>query len=187
MWHSTAIRRRLLAGVAVALTTMSVAKGARADDPDALEQRTATALLVGSALELLPFAVGGTMVANTQDATVRRASVYVSSLGFTVAPLVAHGLMHEWVRGVPFAAVPLACGIGLAIIMQLPNGDVLGPTLGNPDTRVPFWAFASTALAASSFGVIDAAFAPSRARTHALYLVPSRVPSGVALNLGGKF
>jgi hypothetical protein len=183
-------RARLLAGALAALTVMGAAGDAFADDPDVLEQRTASMIFVSGALELIPFAIGGTMVANSGDVTVRRASVYVSSLGFTLAPLVAHGMMGEWVRGVPFASVPFACGVALAVLMQQPNGDVLSE-LGNPGSRVPFWALASTALAASTFGVVDAAFAPNRSRAragaHAFYVVPSRVPSGVALNFGGAF
>jgi len=175
---------------AAVLVVLLASRSALADqaDADVLERRTTTAIVVGGALELAPFAIGGTMVANASDATVRRAGVYVSSAGLTLAPLLAHGMMSEWARGVPFAAVPFACGVGLAVLMQQPQGDVLSEQ-GTATTRVPFWALASLSLAASSFGLFDAALAPSRARsrTHALYLIPSRVPAGALINVGGTF
>jgi len=176
----------LLVAFALAVAIVGVAPRAYADDADAPEQRTMTVLLVGGALELVPFAVGGTMVASSGDTTVRRASVYVASTGFTLAPLVAHGLMHEWGRGAAFASVPFACGVGLAVLMQQPEGDVLSQE-GTKATRVPFWILASTALAASAAGLFDAALAPSRARRHALYVVPGRVPSGAVIQVGGTF
>jgi hypothetical protein len=182
--------RRAPLRVAIGLLAagLGVARPAAASDEGALDDRVPTVLFLGGGLELVPFAVGGAMVANSGDQTVRRASVYVSSAGFTLAPLIAHGVMREWGRGAAFAAVPLACGVALAIIMQQPNGDVLSEE-GNIGTRVPFWTFASVALAASAVGVIDAALAPARAagRAHGLYVVPSRVPSGAAMNLGGTF
>jgi hypothetical protein len=168
----------------LALAGLAHASVALAEDPDALDGRTATTLMVGGALAFVPLAIGGTMVANTSDATVRRASVYVSSAGFTVAPLVAHGLMGEWGRGSAFAALPLACGVGLAILMQEPKGDVLSE-LATTSTRVPFWAMASTELAVAVFGIVDAALAPDRARRRAIYLVPGPVRSGAGISLGG--
>ncbi len=181
-------RRTLALALLLGATTSLVARTghAAATDDEPYEARTATALIVGGALALVPFAVGGAMVANTSDPTVRRASVYVSSAGFTLAPLVAHGVMNEWWRGSAFAAVPFACGVSLAVLMQQPGGDVL-TDLGSKETRIPFWILASAAFAGGALGVIDAAMAPSRHGARAFYVVPSVDRTSVAVSLGGVF
>jgi hypothetical protein len=173
-------------GLLAATLLLADARQADAADPDTLEQRTTMTLVAGGALELVPFAVGGTMIASTGDAGVRRAGVDVVSLGFVLAPLVAHGLMDEWGRGAAFAAPPLVCGVSVAVLMQVPQGDVLGPDLGTATTRVPFWALVSAALVSSAIGLVDAAFAPARAR-RSLYVAPSPVRSGLAINVGGEY
>jgi hypothetical protein len=182
-------RARALALACACVCAVSAAP-ARADDGEGpasgSDPRTTRAFFAGVVLELAPFAVGGMMIADSGNRTVRRASVYVSTTGFTLAPLVAHGLEGEWGRGAVFASVPFACGVGLAVLMQQPDGDVLTEE-GTKTTRIPFWIMASSALAASAAGVIDAALAPGRSRAHGLYFAPSRVPSGVAMNVGGTF
>jgi hypothetical protein len=163
-----------------------VSGGAHGDEVDPTSARTSDALLAGAAIELVPFAVGGIMVSRSGNEVVRRASVYVTSAGFTAAPLVAHGIQDEWTRGAVFASVPFACGAGLAVLMQQPSGDVLQEE-GTKPTRITFWVLASTAFVASAAGVVDAILAPRRVRSHGLYVAPVRVASGAILTIGGVF
>jgi hypothetical protein len=178
--------RRFRATLATLALTFAATSAHASDDADALERRAPAAVVTGTTLFVVPFAIGGTMAALATSTDVRRGSMYVSSIGLTLAPLVAHGMLGEWGRGSLFSLVPLACGVGLAALMQMPDGDVLSE-LGSRDTRVPFWILASVGFAASAAGVVDATFAPSRARRSAFYVVPSPTKNGVALSIGGTF
>lgn len=81
--------------------------------------------------------------------------------GFLLAPIVSHGVVHEWGRGLWFAAVPAASMGGAAAVFAVDAHAVRHGVLS--EQRV-LWGLFSLALFTGAAGVVDVAFAGDRAR-----------------------
>ena len=100
--------------------------------------------------------------------------------GFTLAPFAAHAVEGEWGRGALFASVPAACLAGSAAEFGVVPVTIDQGTL--PQQRI-MWALFVGGQIASVVGVIDAAFAPLRARN--LFVAPTVGAGHVGLTMGG--
>lgn len=123
--------------------------------------------------------VGGTLAATQRgSASGTEAGWFAIESGFTVAPLVAHGLVNEWVRGAVFAAVPTATTLATVPVFVATPASVEHGTL--TQQRI-MWGLFCGGLAASMAGVIDTAFAPARA----LQVAPILGNGSAGLVIGG--
>jgi hypothetical protein len=100
--------------------------------------------------------------------------------GLTLAPLVAHGAVGEWKRGLAFSAIPAASLAGTTTLFALEPVTVAHGTL--PQQRV-MWGFLAAGIISSSIGVIDATFAPDRA--HPIHVAPTVGAGEIGLRIGG--
>jgi hypothetical protein len=143
------------------------------------------AVVAGATTALVPLAVGTSLLARENGPASPQAGIHVIDAGLALAPLVAHGLVGEWRRGLAFAAISGGAALGASIIVEL-RPDVIEH--GRVAPRVSFAALLTLALFASGIGVADCAAAPERARRPVRFsvaLVPQ--PGGVGLALGGTF
>ena len=147
---------------------------ARAEQPD-----PGVAVLVGAATIVAGFAAGGTMLAaHGDDPRVNGTAWLGVETGFTLAPLLAHGVVGEWGRGAAFAALPAATTLGtIPIFVNDPSAEEHG-YLWEQDL---LWGFFVTGLAAATVGVIDAAYASSRW----VRVAPMVAPGHAGLVVGG--
>ncbi len=135
----------------------TVASSARAaESASDAERRSELAFVTGTLSAIVPFAVGGVMIASgpRDPSATRHAGVVVAGLGLTAGPLVAHAMVSEVGRGLAFSAVPFVCGVGLAVLQELPKGDVL-EVQGTRTSRIPWGIFTAVALASSAVGIFD--------------------------------
>jgi hypothetical protein len=141
------------------LLVLSSASLARAEEPDA-----ALGVFAGAATLAVGFGVGAAVVATSaeHDPTQNTAGWMTMQGGFLVAPIVAHGIVHEWGRGLWFAAVPAAAIGGSAAVFGIDSEAVRHAVLS--EQRV-IWGLFSAALFSGAAGVVDVAFAADRARS----------------------
>jgi hypothetical protein len=147
---------RSLAFPAALTAALLVAPSARAEDgPD-----PTVAFALGTATLLAGFVVGGTLIATNQgDAAKSEAGWFALESGFTLAPLVSHAVVGEWVRGAAFASIPTATTLATIPVFLVNGAGVEHGTL--PQQRV-MWGLFCGGLAASMAGVIDTLFSPGR-------------------------
>jgi hypothetical protein len=156
------------------LALFFVASPARADD-----SRPGIAAAVGAATIFAGFVVGGTVIATSPGSPGRtEAGWFVMESGFSLAPLMSHGLVNEWGRGAVFAAFPTATTLATVPIFLTNDAGVEHGTL--PQQRV-MWALFCTGLAASMAGIIDTAFAQGRS----LRIAPVLGAGNAGLMVGG--
>jgi hypothetical protein len=149
---------------------------ARADGADPV-----VAVAVGAATLLAGFAVGGTLTAASPGSAGRTAAGWFTiEGGFTVAPLVSHGMVDEWIRGAVFAAIPTATTLGTLPVFLVNDASVEHGTL--PQQRV-MWGLFCAGLGASMAGIIDTAFAPERS----LHIAPVLGAGHAGLTVGGAW
>jgi len=128
---------------------------ARADGPE-----VGVAVAVGAATVFAGFVVGGTLTAAGSGAAGRtEAGWFAIESGFSVAPLVSHGMVGEWGRGAVFAAIPVATTLATLPVFLANDDSVEHGTL--PQQRV-MWGLFCGGLAAAMAGVVDTAFATKR-------------------------
>src|SRR5438128_1417502 len=109
---------RWVPAVAVVPVLLAMSAEARAADAaDAPDE--GAALFAGAATALVPFAVGTTMLAAANDTGQRNGGAIVAQAGLAFAPLVAHGVVSEWGRGLAFSAVPAACTVGSSVLLSV--------------------------------------------------------------------
>ena len=99
---------------------------------------------------------------------------------FTLSPIVAHGVVGEWGRGLLFAGVPAAMTGGTVALFQIEPGTVNHGTLGQQ--RI-MWGFFGAAFLASAAGIVDATLAAKRARP--LTIAPVVGTGRVGVEIGG--
>jgi hypothetical protein len=153
---------------------------ARADDSGDRDVG-ALAFVTGTSVFLAGFGLGGILLSTDGASHATDNAGWMSiQTGFVLAPLAAHGVSGEWMRGLAFAAPPAAMEAGAATVLLLEPDAVRH---GNLTQQRLLWSFLGVGLFSSAVGIVDATFAGSRAR--ALSLAP-RVGSGeVGLELGG--
>ena len=150
--------RRL--GVLVpSLIVLSVAPRAHAEEPE-----PALGFFVGAATLVVGFGVGGAVTATSADenTTQNTAGWITMQSAFVVAPLVGHGVVHEWGRGLWFAAVPAAALGGSSAVFAIDSQAVRHASIS--EQRV-LWSLLTVGLVGGAAGVVDVAFAGDRAVT----------------------
>jgi hypothetical protein len=161
--------------LAAVVTAMGLsAREARADGPD-----PAVAVVVGAASVVAGFVVGGTLTATSPGSPPgNEAGWFAIEGGFSLAPLLAHGVVGEWGRGAVFAAVPTATTLATVPVFASNDAAVEHGTL--TQQRI-MWGLFCGGLATSMVGIIDAAMASGRA----VQVAPVLGPHGMGLTLGG--
>jgi hypothetical protein len=177
------MRPLTLVAVPLALAVGSLAPTARASPPDPPD--AALALVSGAAVNVAGMIVGGTVMATSHGAILPyNAGWMTMEASFTVSPLLAHGLVGEWGRGLAFAAGPAAMLGGTAALFQMAPDTVEHGTL--PQQRV-MWALFGIGFLASAAGVVDATLAPRRARAIRDVVIAPVVGAGqMGLQIGGR-
>jgi hypothetical protein len=139
------------------------------------------ALASAGAVDVAGFVVGGALLAQGHGDHLRDNAGWLTiESGFVLSPIAAHAVSGEWARGGLFAVVPLAAlGVTVALFQQEP-GTVESGTL--PQQRW-MWAMFGAGLFSSAVGVVDAMWAPARARKIAVR--PIVAPGQVGLQIGG--
>jgi hypothetical protein len=135
------------------------ASPARAEEPD-----VGLGILTGAATIVAGFGVGAAVVATAgeHDASRNNAGWLTMESGFLLAPIAAHGVVHEWGRGLWFATVPAGCIGGSAAVFGVDGETVRHGVLS--EQRV-LWGLFSLALFSGAAGVVDVAFAGDRSVT----------------------
>jgi hypothetical protein len=151
-----------------------------ANEGSAAEPDGGLAVLAGGASNLAGFIVGGAMLAANHANALNNAGWLTIEGGFTLAPFAAHAAEGEWGRGALFASVPAACLAGSAAQFGVVPTVIDQGSL--PEQRVMWGLFVGGQVAAV-VGVIDAAFAPLRARK--MFVAPTIGAGHVGLTLGG--
>lgn len=150
--------------------------------PPPPDPRPGWAFGIGAAIEAISFAIGvGLVGSDTAGFDQARAGWMTCSVGFSLAPFVAHGIVGHWARGAIFTALPVAAAVGNAIVL-LPPTDTIDVTPLKQDQRL-VWAFTSVGLAASIAGLIDVLVIPPKN----FHVTPSVSPTGGSLFVGGTF
>ena len=173
------------------LCTALATATARADvQPAEEEPKVAWALVAGSATALVPFAAGGAIFAGTDDSAKRRDAVVGMLSGLALAPIVSHLVVKEWARAGIFGAIPVACVVGIAVLLELRPSSTL---FGQPGDRLSFGLLISLAALSSGIGLADTLGAarrvehrPKRAHLPVLPL-PFVTTRGGGLVAGGTF
>jgi len=165
--------RTPLAATALAVAMLSSPR-AHADEADA-----ASGMAVGAATLVAGFAVGGTLMATSNDAASPNAAGWFAlESGFALAPLTAHAVVGEWKRGALFSALPAATTLGtIPVFLTNPTAVDHGSL---PQQRW-MWGLFGVGLFSAAVGVLDVAFAPGRA----VQVVPAMGPGSAGLTLGG--
>ena len=168
---------RSVCALALTFAALLDASSARAQRPD-----PALAFFAGASVFLAGFAVGGALLATSQSSDRQNNAGWLTiESGFGAAPLIAHGLAGEWVRGAVFAAVPAASAAGTATLFAMDPGAISQGAL--PEQRV-MWSFFGIGLLSSAAGVIDCAFAGTR--TSAVAIAPVFGTGQVGVNVRGS-
>jgi hypothetical protein len=142
----------------------------------------------GIATALVPLVIGSVVLAQNDALDRPQGPFYLIDAGLALAPLVAHGIVGEWKRGLVFSAASSAAALGTTLMLEY-NPDLIQH--GEAATRVPFGVMFSLAIFTSGVGIADtffaadrAASASTRARTH-IYPMAGRGTAGLVW--GGTF
>jgi hypothetical protein len=168
--------RALLSSLAFA-ASMLVAVPSRAAPPD-----PALAVLAGAATMVAGFTAGGVLLGTSNaSASQDNAGWLTMETGFVLAPIVSHGMVSEWTRGLAYAVAPIAGEVATAELFYVTPVAVEHGTL--PAQRV-MWTLFGIGLFSAAAGVVDTALAGERART-AVRVVPTVGRGGVGIEIGG--
>ena len=138
---------------------------ARAEETVTADSRsapnTALAFVSGAAVLVLGMGTGAALIGSDAGRPPDNAGWMVMQSSFAAAPLIAHGVVSEWGRGLLFASPPLATTAGTATVFALDSKAVRHSKL--PQQRI-LWSLFFVGLFSSAYGVVDATFAAERAR-----------------------
>jgi hypothetical protein len=171
-------RSSRLCALAAIVAQVLASSPSRAEKPE-----PAIAFLTGASVLLAGFAAGGLLLGTSPSDDARTSAGWVAiEAGFVLAPLVSHGVEGEWARGAAFAAPPAAMLAGTAVIIGV---DPSGIDHGRIGARLPAWSFLTVGLVTGIAGVIDSAFADTRARSvsRAFLVTPTAAPGQLGLRL----
>ena len=117
-------------------------------------------LVAGTAVLLLGFTVGSTVVATADGSnTATNAGWLIMESGFVLAPWTAHAALGQWTRGLAFAALPAATTGGTIGLFDYSAGTVLHGTL--PQQRI-LWGLFGAGLVSGVAGTLEVIFASPR-------------------------
>ena len=158
------------------VTLSTLALGARAEEPN-----TGAAFLTGASVFFASMGVGGLLLtAKSGDHSIENAGWLTAESGFTAAPILAHGIVGEWARGLVFAAPPAISVGATATLFGIQPDAIENGKL--PKQRI-LWSFFCVGLFSSAAGVVDAAFADRR--VHSVVVAPSVGAGSFGLEVGG--
>lgn len=174
------MRAKRFAKAAAISAVVCVASSAEATEPAAPPPPDPTsAFVVGAVTQAAGMVIGGSMVASGEGfGPTPKAGFLVMQSSFILSPLLAHGVVDEWGRGLWFAAVPTAALGGSILLFSIAPGAVTAQDLG--EVRV-LWSMVTAGMLSSTVGVIDAALVRSRT----VHLTPS--PVGIGAGVQGVF
>jgi hypothetical protein len=121
-------------------------------DSDAGAPKVGWAIGAGALTALVPFAVGASLFASNFDVDRRTAASLVMAYGMALAPVVSHLVAKEWSRAAIFGAIPLACAVGITVLVEVQ------PTVTFYGTREGRWAYGlllSATTLSAGIGVAD--------------------------------
>jgi hypothetical protein len=160
----------------VALGVLLPPRAARAEEPSG-----ALALVSGGGVNLAAFVVGAALLGTSHGSNAQNNAGWLTiETGFTLAPVAAHAVVNEWVRGLVFAVSPGAALATTGGLFAAEPGAVEHGTL--PQQRW-MWALFGVGLFSSAAGVADAILAPSRSA--AVSVTPLAGFDRFGLQLGG--
>lgn len=145
--------RSCLALVLVCL--LGVVRPSQAGEPP-----TTWAMLGGGATALVPMAIGSYLFADNLDDDHRKAGALTLVTGLALAPIVSHLAVREWARAGIFGAIPVACALGMTLLVELQPSVT---AFGTPQTRLTFGMLISFATLSAGVGLIDTLGAGRRA------------------------
>ncbi|MEO6952486.1 MAG: hypothetical protein ABI321_11780 [Polyangia bacterium] len=138
-------------------------------------------IVAGTATAMLPLAVGGAFFAGTDDTTKRRDAIVGMLSGLALAPIVSHLVVKEWARAGIFGAIPVACVIGMSVLLEIhPSANLFA----QPADRLSFGLLISFATLSSGIGLLDTLGAARRAEHKKLARLPV-IPLPFATARGG--
>jgi hypothetical protein len=169
---SPARLRRFFGTAAAAAGLLGVAAEVHAEEvaPSALSPGTAVGdsrpdpalgIATGTLTLVLGMGTGASIIASDAGRTSDIAGWMVMQSSFAIAPLAAHGVVGEWGRGLWYATPPLATTAGTATVFAVDSNAVRHSNL--TEQRI-LWPLFVVGLFSSAYGIIDTAFADSRAR-----------------------
>lgn len=169
----------------VAVAAMGVTGVCRADD--GREPNVEAALLAGGVTIVAPLSAGSALVANGTDLHVENVGLGIAEGGLVLAPFLAHLMVGETRRGLVFSAPPAVFALATATLIAFVPDTIEG---GKLHIQYLFAASFIGALLGSTIGVVDAAFAPARARERAAHaphvtFVPMLARGQLGLAIGG--
>jgi hypothetical protein len=151
---------------------------ARANDASA---SSGWALASAGAIDVTGFIVGGTLIARGRGVPMTDNAGWLTlQSSFVLSPLAAHGVNGEWGRGALSAVLPLAA---LAVTTALFQAHPETVESGTLEQQRWMWTMFGVGLLASTVGVVDALFAPARAR--AIVIRPAVARGQVGVQIGG--
>jgi hypothetical protein len=156
---------------------------ALAEEPDSTGRRApdgALGFLTGASVFVAGFGAGAVLMGSDGGPARDRAGWLVLQSSFVLAPIAAHGVTDEWTRGLSFAALPAVTMVGTGAVFAIDPNAVRHAPLS--EQRV-MWGLFGSALFVGAAGVVDAAFAGSRAQ--AVSIRPSVGFGQVGLEVGG--
>jgi hypothetical protein len=172
---------KLAAFLGVATSLAVVQAPARAESPDTPPPPDpALAGIVGAATAFLGVAVGGTIMGVVGDNSPPAMAGWLAMEGgFALAPLTAHAVVGEPLRGLAFSAIGTGATLGTIPVFLYNEGAVVHGTL--PQQR---WMYVLLCvdILSSTIGVVDAVFAPKRA----VHVVPMVGNGEYGITLGGS-
>lgn len=194
------VRRTLVRSLAVCIALATASAHADADAGPAAgpqagpqvggdEPKVVWGVVAGMATALVPLAVGGAFFAGTDDTTKRRDAIVGMLSGLALAPIVSHLVAKEWARAGIFGAIPVACVVGMSVLLEIhPSANLFA----QPADRLSFGLLISLATLSSGIGLLDTLGAVRRAdqkkRARSPVLpVPFATARGGGLVAGGTF
>ena len=174
-------RRRLWVAVAILVAVLG-ARASRAAADQGTGSQAAVAAAAGFATIFVPLTIGSGLVAQNDALNRPQAPFLVIDAGLALAPLVAHGLVGEWRRGLGFAALSTGGALLTQILIES------SPELiqhGRATDRVLFGVLFTVALFSSAAGVADCLSAADRAPPPRLTIHPIGGPGALGLAVGG--
>jgi hypothetical protein len=177
MGYSVAVRASRVVAHAACLAAAVLGTTPAHAEPD-----PAVGFVAGTAVLLLGFTVGATVVAGANGSNgPTNAGWLIMESGFALAPWTAHAALGQWTRGLAFTAIPAATFGGTVGLVDYSPGTVLHGTLTEQRT---LWGLFGVGLASGVIGVVDVTFAGPRPRSVAI--APMVGAGEVGMQVGGS-
>lgn len=164
----------------VAASLVLAAGDASADEPD--DSRAIGAFAAGAGLMLGSAAAGLTVEGADVHRVGKDYAIASAQAGMMLAPILAHGIVDEWERGLWFS-IPGAAGfLGSTVIFAaIPDIVKRGP----PIVQYALSGTLTLSIFGNTIGVLDAMFAGHRARARAAASKSSAFSIRLAPTFGG--